>query len=140
MRYTQVQLSQIVVFGKTLSEMKFLFQILLLNGKLLQSNSFRRTHHATLSTCKTRLMIRSIRLTTHNTLSTCFFIRSTQFSTRITRLFTRSTRLSTYSFCLSTRSARSTICGSFYHWSGMTPNCSARYELTFRVSFYRLND
>ena len=113
LRYTQAQLSQIM--------------ILPLSRKLLQGNSFRRTHHATLSTCQTRLMIRGIRLTTRSTLSTRFFTRSTRFSTRRSRLFTRSTRLSTCSICLSTHSICLSTCSiclftrsncwSFYHWS-----------------------
>ena len=48
----QAQLSQIVIFGKTFSKSKLLFQILPLNRELLQGYSFRRTHQATLSTCK----------------------------------------------------------------------------------------
>ena len=43
----------------------------------MQSNSFRRTRHATLSICKIGLMIRSTRLTTH---STRLPTRSTRFS------------------------------------------------------------
>ena len=50
----------------------------------MQSNSFRRTRHATLSICKIGLMIRSTRLTTH----------STRLPTRSTRLPTRSARFS----------------------------------------------
>ena len=90
LRYMQAQLSQIMIFRKTFSKSKLLFQILPLNRKLLQGNSFRRTHLATLSTCKTRLMIHTIRLTTLSTVST-------RFSTRSTRLSTRSTHLSTCS-------------------------------------------
>ena len=43
----------------------------------MQSNSFGRTRHATLSICKIGLMIRSTRLTTH---STRLPTRSTRFS------------------------------------------------------------
>ena len=132
----QAQLSQIMIFGRTFSKSKLLFQILPLNRKLLLGNSFCRTHHAFPSTCKSRLMIRSILLTTRRTLSTRFFTRSTRFSirstrfstcstrfsTRGTRLFTRSTRLSacsiclsTCNICLSTRSTLGTICRPFYH-------------------------
>ena len=100
----QAQLSQIMTFGKTFSKSKLLFQILPLNRKLLQGNSFHRTHHTTLSTCKTRLMIRSIRLTTRSTLSTRFFTRSTRFSTC-------STRSSTYFLVLT----RSFAQYSFFH-------------------------
>ena len=49
LRYTQEQLSQIMIFGKTFSKSKLLFQILPLNRKLLQGNPFRQTHHITLS-------------------------------------------------------------------------------------------
>ena len=126
----QAQLSQIMIFGKTFSKSKLLVQILPLNRKLLQGNSFRRTHHATLRTCKTRLMIHSIRLTTLSTVSIRFFhsqyssVHSQYssvhlqylFSTRSIYLSTRSIYLSTRSICLSSRSTRSTICRSFYHW------------------------
>ena len=122
----QPQLLQIVIFGETFSRSKLLFLIFPLNRTLLQGNSFPRTRHATLSTCKTRLMIRSARLTTRSTPSTRFPTHSNRFSTRSTRLFTRSTRLftrstrlsirlSTRSTRLSTRSTRSTICRSFYN-------------------------
>ena len=117
LRYTQAQLSQIMIFGKTFSKSKLLFYILLLNTKRLQGNSFHRTQHATLSTCKTRLMIRSIRLTACSTLSTRFFTRSTRLFTRSTRLSNCNICLSTRSICLSTRSTCSIICRSFYHWS-----------------------
>ena len=133
----QAQLSQIMIFGKTFSKSKLLVQILPLNRKLLQGNSFRRTHHATLRTCKTRLMIHSIRLTTLSTVSIRFFHSQYSFfhsqyssvhsqyssvhlqylfSTRSICLSTRSICLSTRSICLSSRSTRSTICRSFYHW------------------------
>ena len=67
--YMQAQLSQIMIFGKTFSKSKLLFKVLPLSRKLLQGISFPRTHYATPSTCKTRLMIRSIRLTTRSTRS-----------------------------------------------------------------------
>ena len=130
LRNMQTQLSLIIIFGKTFSKSKLLFQILPLNRTLLQRNSFRRTCHVTLSTCKTRLMIRT-RQNTHSTRNTCLPTRSTHFFACIFRLFTRSTRLSirlftcsnhlstrsislpTHSICLSTRSTLGTISRSF---------------------------
>ena len=89
LRYTQTQSSQNIIFGKTFSRSKLLFQILPLNRtllQLLQGKSFPRTRYTTISTCKTLLMILSTRQTT----------RKTRFSTRSTclsiRLSTRSTR------------------------------------------------
>ena len=79
LRYTQTQSSQKIIFGKTFSRSKLLFQILPLNRTLLQLLQGKYT-------CKTLLMI----------LSTCQTTRNTRFSTRSTclsiRLSTRSTR------------------------------------------------
>ena len=123
-----MQLFQIENFTKAISRSKLLLQILPLNRTLIQGNSFQRTCHTTLSTCKTYSMIPSTCLTTFSTRSTSlpsritrFFTCSTRFSARSTRLSiclsTRRTRLSIRSICLSTRSYRSTICRSFYNWS-----------------------
>ena len=92
LRYTQTQSSQKIIFGKTFSRSKLLFQILPLNRTLLQLLQGKYT-------CKTLLMI----------LSTCQTTRNTRFSTRSTCQTTRNTRFSTRSTCLSIRlSTRST--------------------------------
>ena len=136
LHYTQTRLSQIVIFGKTFSREKLLFQIFPLNRILLQGNSIRRTRHAALNTFKpclmigdTRLTTRSTRLPTHSTrfvtrsthlftrstrLSICLSTRSTPFSTRSTPLSTHSTRFFTRSISLPTISTCNTICRSFY--------------------------
>ena len=138
LRNTQAQLSRIMIFRKTFSKSKLLFQILPINRKLLKGNSFRRTHHATLSSCKTRLMIHSIRLTTRSTLSTHFFTRSTCFSTRSTRFSTSSTRLSTCSICLYTHSTRSAICWSFNHRSLLITNRTTLWLGCFRIWYLNI--
>ena len=97
-------LSQIAIFANIFSRRKLLFWILPLKRTSLQDISYCRTTLVTSSTCKTRLVIRSIHLTTRSA-SLC-----TRLSTRRTPLSTRSTCLSTRSICLSTSSTRITIC------------------------------
>ena len=103
---------------------RVIYHRLPLNRKLLQGNSFCRTHTPLLVLAKlvwwfavfVRLLVVLLVLV-FSTRSTCFSTRSTRFSTRSTRLSTRSSRLSTRSTRLSNRSTRSTICRSFYNRS-----------------------
>ena len=67
------------------------------------------THSTRLATCSTLLPISSARSFTR---STPLSIRSTRLSIRLS---IRSTRLFTCSICLPSRSARNTICWSFYN-------------------------
>ena len=163
LHYTQTRLSQIVIFGKTFSREKLLFQIFPLNMILLQGNCIRRTRHPSLNTFKPCLMIGGTRLTTRSTRSTrlpthsagfvtssthlltcstrlsiCLSTCSTSFSTRSTRLSTCSSRFSTRSICLPTISTCNTICRSFYDWSDQVilNQCCISIETTFRFSLY----
>ena len=83
-----------------------------LKKALVQGNYYRRTRHASRSTCTTRQISRSTCLATLSNRSTRLSTRSTRLSIRLS---TRGICLSTRSTCLSTRSTRSTICRSFYN-------------------------